>query len=261
MLRRKRLQLLLASNGYTLTSQKGPTWALDRGLRCFCILHENCTINFDPYSLVLIFFVISSFSNCGISVLEQVPLKWKNYRKLLCEWSLLTIMPIMIDFWVCQNGYLCSLCGWGHRLKFSSVTGNLILNSLTSLWRHEMETFSALLALCVIHRSPVNSPHKGQRHRALMFSLICAWINSWVNNREVVDLRPRRAHYDVIVMCYSRWVISCLWYTQWTIAFPVPYKTIVRGVISFVYMKEPSNQINYLPMSMILNALLHLRIT
>ena len=29
-----------------------------------------------------------------------------------------------------------------------------------SWWRHQMETFSALLALC--HRSPVNSHHKGQ---------------------------------------------------------------------------------------------------
>ena len=28
-----------------------------------------------------------------------------------------------------------------------------------------------------IPRSPVNSPHKGQWRRALMFSLICAWIN------------------------------------------------------------------------------------
>ena len=35
-----------------------------------------------------------------------------------------------------------------------------------------------------IHRSPVNSPHKGQWRGALMFSLICTWINGWVNNRE-----------------------------------------------------------------------------
>ena len=27
------------------------------------------------------------------------------------------------------------------------------------------------------------------------------WINGWVNNRETGDLRCRRAHYDVIVMC------------------------------------------------------------
>ena len=38
-----------------------------------------------------------------------------------------------------------------------------------------------------IHRSPVNSPHKGQWRGALMFSLICAWINTWVNNREAGD--------------------------------------------------------------------------
>ena len=35
---------------------------------------------------------------------------------------------------------------------------------------------------------------------ALMFSLICVWINGWVNNREAVDLRRYRGHYDVIVM-------------------------------------------------------------
>ena len=51
-----------------------------------------------------------------------------------------------------------------------------------------------------IHRSPVNSPHKGQWRGALMFSLICVWINGWVNNREAGDLRRYRSHYDVTVM-------------------------------------------------------------
>ena len=50
------------------------------------------------------------------------------------------------------------------------------------------------------HRSPVNSPHKGQWRGALVFSLVCVWINDWVNNREAGDLRRYRAHYDVIVM-------------------------------------------------------------
>ena len=54
-----------------------------------------------------------------------------------------------------------------------------------------------------IHRSPVNSPHKGQWHGALMFSLICAWINTWVNNREAGDLRCHHAHHDVIVIVVS----------------------------------------------------------
>ena len=47
-----------------------------------------------------------------------------------------------------------------------------------------------------IHWSPVNSPHKGQWNRALMFSLICAWISACVNNHEAGDLRRHRAgHY------------------------------------------------------------------
>ena len=68
-----------------------------------------------------------------------------------------------------------------------------------------------------IHRSPVNSTHKGQWRGALIFSLICAWINGWVNNREAGDLRRHRAHYDVIIMICSvvsdRYTIiySALW--------------------------------------------------
>ena len=51
-----------------------------------------------------------------------------------------------------------------------------------------------------VHRSPVNSPHKGQWRGALMFSLICAWINDWVNNREAGDLRLHRAQYELTVI-------------------------------------------------------------
>ena len=51
-----------------------------------------------------------------------------------------------------------------------------------------------------IHRSPVNSPHKGQWRGALMFSFIYARINGWVNNAEAGELRRHRAHYDAIVM-------------------------------------------------------------
>ena len=59
-----------------------------------------------------------------------------------------------------------------------------------------------------IHRSPVNSPHKGQWRGALMFSLIHTWINVWVNKRKAGDLRRHRAHYDVIVMIlWRQWSI------------------------------------------------------
>ena len=51
-----------------------------------------------------------------------------------------------------------------------------------------------------IHRSAVNSPHKGQWSGALIFSLICSWINGRVNNGDAGDLRHHRPHYDVTVL-------------------------------------------------------------
>ena len=57
-----------------------------------------------------------------------------------------------------------------------------------------------------IHRSPVNSPPKGQWRGALMFALICAWTNSWANNEDTCNLRRYLARCDVIVM---QWL--CHW--------------------------------------------------
>ena len=54
-----------------------------------------------------------------------------------------------------------------------------------------------------IHRSPVNSPHKGQWRGALMFPLICVLINGWVNNRQTGDLGRHCAHYDITVMIHA----------------------------------------------------------
>ena len=62
-----------------------------------------------------------------------------------------------------------------------------------------------------IHRSPVNSTHKGQWRGALILSLICVWTNAWVNNRDAGDLRRYRAHYDVIVMMVYYFVTRGEW--------------------------------------------------
>ena len=52
-----------------------------------------------------------------------------------------------------------------------------------------------------IRRSPVNSPHESQWRGALMFPLICVWVNCvWETNREAGDLRCYSTHYDVIIM-------------------------------------------------------------
>ena len=86
-----------------------------------------------------------------------------------------------------------------------------------------------------IHRSPVNSPHKGQRRGALMFSLICVWINDWVNNREAGDLRRYHTHYDIIVM----WWAGCsdgveLYWNEWN----SDGKTLNSSPPSAEYMRQ-----------------------
>ena len=53
-----------------------------------------------------------------------------------------------------------------------------------------------------IHRSTMNSPHKGQWHRAWMFYLICARTNGLVSNQDTGNLRCHWTHYDVTVMKY-----------------------------------------------------------
>ena len=74
-----------------------------------------------------------------------------------------------------------------------------------------------------IHQSPVNSPNKGKWRGALMFSMIYAWINGWVNNREVGDLWHHRVHYDITVMAFYHdsfvymhhhiavWIVICFY--------------------------------------------------
>ena len=78
---------------------------------------------------------------------------------------------------------------WDYTLRLTLI--NMVTWSiLNTWWRHQMETFSALQAICA-----GNSPHKGQWRGAWMFSL----IYDWVHTREAGDLRRHRAHYDVTV--------------------------------------------------------------
>ena len=99
-----------------------------------------------------------------------------------------------------------------------------------------------------IHRSLVNSPHKGQWCGAfLMFSLICVWINGWVNNREAGDLRHYRAHYDVTVMKFH-WDIFYFYgqndlmalaeHCNWTMckSYIIDYHETWLHLVTFLYV-------------------------
>ena len=100
------------------------------------------------------------------------------------------------------SGYLCvvrSGVTLGDSMNRPSSSNNRNSIMMTS-WNGNFFRFTG--------RSPVNSPHKGPWRGAFMFSLICVWINGWVNNREAGDLGRHRPNYDVTVM--QRMCIVCI---------------------------------------------------
>ena len=143
-----------------------------------------------------------SLSSCCVTIISvHVDVKW--------NWIYVLIMP---NAWKTVVRDVVSLIK--HQLEwYGAYRGHSIAwNNLVQLrWRliqiHfdviEWKHFFALLTLCGgIHWSPVNFSHKGQWRGALMFSLIFAWTNGWVNYRDVGDLRRHHANYDVTVMIY-----------------------------------------------------------
>ena len=85
-------------------------------------------------------------------------------------------------------------------------------NYRNSWWWHQMEIFFPRYWPFV--RSPVNSPHEGQWRGILMFSLIWAWKNGWVNSPDAGDLRRHR-HSNYIGLHNGQ--RSCTWWiiTVW----------------------------------------------
>ena len=73
--------------------------------------------------------------------------------------------------------------------------------NFSALWRHQMETFCALLALCA-GISPVTSEFPSQASDTEFWCLLWSTLqkNDWVNNRDAGGLRRHRVHYDITVM-------------------------------------------------------------
>ena len=96
---------------------------------------------------------------------------------------------------------ICLLCDCWFACDILSQLTRDILSQLTVIhddiikWKHFPRYWPFVWG---IHRTPVNSPYKGQWRGALMFSLIYAWTNNWVNNQG--NLRHHHAHYDVSVV-------------------------------------------------------------
>ena len=114
----------------------------------------------------------------------------------LWRWRLITENIHWVSFIAQEKKHLSHCRGDLAKPPFNLGHGLLIHDDVIE-WKHFPRYWPFVRG---IHRSPVNSPYKGQWRGAFMFSLICAWINRWINNREAGDLRRYRPHYDVIVM-------------------------------------------------------------
>ena len=75
-----------------------------------------------------------------------------------------------VSVWICLSKY--------HSYDTVWLRPTLLLNKLLHddviKWKHFPRYWPFVRG---IHRSPVNSPHKGQWRGALMFTLSCVWIN------------------------------------------------------------------------------------
>ena len=101
-----------------------------------------------------------------------------------------------------------------HDSKFKQIN----LYSSRTWWRYQMETFSALLDLCAGNSSVIGEfPAQRPATRSFDGFLISVWINAWVNNHEAGYLRRDRAHYDIIVMSFQRFVIISTHWCHWVI--------------------------------------------
>ena len=95
------------------------------------------------------------------------------------------------------HGYVYELVWGGNQTWILCILCATIPHDDAIKWKHFPRYWHFVKE---IHRIPVDSHHKGQWRRALMFSLIGSWTNGWVNNRDAADFRRHSAHYVVTVM-------------------------------------------------------------
>ena len=93
--------------------------------------------------------------------------------------------------------YSISLVWWRTLIIFAT---NYKLSMMTS---SNENIFRVTGPLCGEFTGPGDFPTQRPVTRIFDVSLICVWINGWINNREAGDLRRYRAHSDVIVMWFN----------------------------------------------------------
>ena len=109
------------------------------------------------------------------------------------------LQRLRASLWVVLR-YTCTVVDCMRRQSFSMTAFNITDTEMIMMTSSNRNIFRVTGPLCGEFTVPGDFPHKGQWSGAMMFSLICVWINDWVNNHEAGDLRRHRGHYDVNVL-------------------------------------------------------------
>ena len=156
-----------------------------------CIKTNDVVISRRTYNLFTMKSCHGKVSNTtGFLWDESTDDRWVFRKSQQCED---VVFPLLLASTSCWTNRANFCYHWLLQVMWDSAT----LHDDVIKWKHFPRYWPFERG---IHRSPVNSPHKGQWRGALMFSLIWVWINGWVNKSEAGDLRRYRAHYDVTVM-------------------------------------------------------------
>ena len=125
--------------------------------------------------------LISEYHSCiTVDNISHINFEDENSWNYLCQ----QCMKISNSYIQCQYWFTIDSIQWNNTNNSQWIfsLSSHVFKHIT-WWCHQMETFSVLLAICA-GNSPVPGefPTQGPVDGAFMFSLICVWINSWVNN-------------------------------------------------------------------------------
>ena len=132
--------------------------------------------------------------NGGNSYRSPEPITYQNFP----EFSEVDVSPNLYlgqpitETAIPTNRWSCLIPHWQtYRHQFKTVQQfmyhGVLMHDDVIKWKHFPRCWPFVRW---IHWSPLNSPHEGRWRGALRFSLMSAWTNGWISNRDAGDLTP-----------------------------------------------------------------------
>ena len=150
----------------------GPVWGVSTGDQCFC--SQPIMLHFCVFFAVSRNKLLNKQSSC------------QRIETLCHSWEV-AAMKSSLDL---QHAFLrFSRKGMPPEIT-KQTSRNMMTSSNGSIFRVTGPVCEEFTGHRWIPR------YKSQWRGALVFSLICAWINGWLNNREAGDLRRHHTHND-----------------------------------------------------------------